>query len=297
MGWRVALLSLAACDAVFGLHETAPRGVDAPQPVDALTLLTPPDGASVCSGAPIDFTTWTWDAVAIPSSLVIYGMTLYSDAGSQRVLFTGQAQSGSSFYSVYDWDFVGTPAEIASLRAPSLTALGATPDGSALWLAEADGVQYAMRSSGWTPRLADLGLTDSVPDPGAIGFLDGTARMVVASDPNGAPAQLVEISSPDGVSWTAVAASVPAPTGSFFGFHDPSLTPDACTLVFAGVTATEVFNIYVAYRDASGAFGTPVQIVPGAIGAAYAPVLSADLANLWFMSFSSFPYQLYHGHP
>jgi hypothetical protein len=300
VGLRIALLSLAACDAVFGLHQTETKLVDAPPPLDAFVVLTPPDGASACSGTPIDFTTWTFDAVATPSSLGVLGMTLYSVPGGQRVLFTAQAPVGSgAFFSVYDWDFVGTPAEITNLRAPpstTLSALGGSPDGNALWLVEGGTERYATRSSGWTQQLASLGLSDPAPDPGAIGFHDGTARMVVASNAGATP-QLVEVSSPDGLSWTPIAGGIPASGSGFFAFHNPALTPDACTLVFGGTTTGEVFNLYVAYRDSSDAFGAPVQIVTGAISSAYAPVLSADLANLWFISFSTSPSTLYHGHP
>jgi hypothetical protein len=302
MDWRIALVGLAGCNAVFGLHRTEPYDapVSPPSP-DAPVLVIPPDGATDCGSATIDFASWTFDPVAVPPE-TIFAMSTYDDGGAERALFTGtDGGGGQPTYHVYDWDFAGTPTTIPNLDAPPgapLTALGLSPDGDTVWLVQtmvADGVYYATRASSWTEQRADLGLSQPDPEPGAVGFYDGTIRMVAAVNPNAGSPRLVELSSTDGLHWTQVPASLGSAFEGFAGVHTPSLSPDACVLLFAAATAQFQFNIYAAFRDATGVFGAPVQIA-AQLSSLASPVLSTDRTSIWFTSFASSE-QLFRGHP
>lgn len=300
----VIVVVLCGCNRLFDLSSVSPQQQqsDAAPALaadafasDALVLLMPPDGGMTC-GPQLDFTHWTYDTVASPS-LSIQALALYPMGPGDAAMFAGQDTLIDDAFHVFDWDLSGTPVPITPLdpMMGEYTSLGLSPDANILWLSEAtvdEGTYLATRASSWARQRIDFGLSDPDPQVGAVGYYNGTARMVVAVNPGQTGVHLIELSSRDGVTWSVVPGTFDTTFEPFIGVNTPSLTADGCTLVFSGVTPEYQFYLWVAYRNDDETFAPPVQIeVPGQVVGALA--LSTDQTSLWFIADGN----LMRGHP
>lgn len=267
---------------------------------DGFRLVIPPDGGTTCPPS-IDLSTWTFGPQTLPGQSVSpYQVAPYTATDGMH-MFVSSADVDNAWH-VYDWDLAANMlTELPALELASgsrYSSIGLTPTGDIAWLSvqgDGDGIYMATAVGGWSPQAISLGLllgTD--PQVGSIGFYDGTARMVVAINPGGSDPHLAELSSSDGVTWTRVASSFGTSfDGQWAGVNAPALTPDGCTLVFNGVSASLQAGVYVASRGSDGTFGPPVAFISSSSAS---PAISADRTLAWYVQILN-GYQLFEGHP
>lgn len=298
----LAICLLAGCNSIFGLQDVIL--VDSPPPseagVDAPRLVVPPDGSTTCGALP-SFSGWIDEAATITPVIAgreISGLAFYERAGAQRAFVTRTDASGS--LGIWDNDLAGTEVRLASLGPPnggSVSAPSPTPDGEHLWFRQdlfAPGTYYGSRVDGWQKQESTLGFVDvQIARPSPVGFYDGTARMIVQTQDASRNA-FVEVSSPDGTTWTELDTfkltlpGSPIPLSAY-------LSPDGCVAVVS-VWAGAFYKLYIAGRDATGAFsGAPTEIDVSAHGCCPSrPAMTTDLGSLWFIATNN---QLVRRHP
>lgn len=277
---RVAvLLLLASCDAVFGV--TPPSTPDAPAPADAVDgppgngILNPPPGMP-CGPTPT-FESWAYELALFPSMVPVSAVAFYRTASEVRAVATSVTRD--ALYDVGP-DTVPHPLPIAPPPNTTIYAASVDPAGEVIWFLQSgggEGLYYATRASNWTKRIADLGFVDAeIVEPGAVGYFDGKARMVVTVRPFAGEPTLHEVESTDGLTWTPL-ATIQLGERTFHGH----LSPDGCYLLFA--KSTSFTEIHVSTRDETGAFSTSTRVVPTTLSTEVTrPALAPDESTLWF---------------
>jgi hypothetical protein len=261
-------VTLTSCNSILGLGPTqiAP---------DARLLLVPPDAGPPCDPPP-DFNSWHYAPHAVGNqTLVLHPTFLTSDRiifGYQNHLFESGADGGA--------------VEMTSLElypGEGLVSPGAAPGGELFWFwrlnGTAAGTYYATRDgSGWKQERAEFGLIGYQLQPGSVGFYGGTARMVIALQPTKeSPAHLVEMSSPDGITWTRL-DTLPFSDGST-SMYDPALSADGCFVLYS-VYGNDTNDLFAAGRGADGVFLPPVHLDQAPNG--FQPAIDPSLRRIWF---------------
>jgi hypothetical protein len=268
--WIGLLLTLAACNAVFGNDKVETEVPD-------LRLLKPPlDTPAECPSPP-DFSTWKISQNDYWGKQVLHPSFL----SERDVVFNYQD-------NFYEGDVDGTPAQITSLddnTGADFFGAAAAPGGDLFWFARSaslgSGLYYAVRDgAGWTPHAADFGIVLYGLEPGSAGFYGSEVRMVAAVQPmEVSHFGLVELTSLDGTTWTNL-GPLPFDTPTLTDqYYDPVLTPDGCVLLFA----RDQLGIEVSLRGTDGTFGAPTPF-PGAPVDSVQPAISADESIVWFDS-------------
>jgi len=153
---------------------------------------------------------------------------------------------------------------------------------------------YGSRVDGWQKQESTLGFVDvQIARPSPVGFYDGTARMIVQTQDASRNA-FVEVSSPDGTTWTELDTfkltlpGSPIPLSAY-------LSPDGCVAVVRRL-GRRLLQALHRGRDATGAFsGAPTEIDVSAHGCCPSrPAMTTDLGSLWFIATNN---QLVRRHP
>ncbi len=251
-GMRVLpVIALAGCSRIFGL-DLPSSTVDADMPGSG--LLDPPSGIERCPAAP-DFESWTYAPHAISGIAAVLHPTF---TGVGRVVFGYQG-------SLYEGGLDGGAEKIASLDlgdGAMLMNSSSAPGGDVIWFLRftptGGGIFYAVRTGAtWAQHVADFGLLGYQIQPGPAAFHAGSVRMVIGFQPTQSSAfGLVELSSPDGTSWTAL-STLGFTTGD--DDFDPALSPDGCFVLYSH-RSVDVRVLYVSARGSDGNFGPPIEL-------------------------------------
>lgn len=298
LGW---LLACGACNQVYGLDATKLGDAGMFVVPDGAVRVTPPPGPTVCGAMP-DFESWTYGVTGVAPTDA-FDLSPY---GATRAIVVG----GPNRRELWDVDLVtGDAAQLTALAPPAAAEFrepAVAPDGSVVWFRQAvasQGVFVATRASGWEKARESFGLVDPFQiEPGSPAFHDGTLRMVVVlQEQESDPRRLVELSSPDGVTWTRLStvtfdqAAVPGLLAN------PDLSADGCFLVFA-TEVTIPYTLYVVPRDAAKQFSSaPIPLAAASVAGRYPtrPALAPDLGAVWFAAQESTDptYRMFRGGP
>lgn len=291
---RLLLLAcLSACNLIFPLRddERLPDGATPPDVVQPDSLLNPPDGSAPCGPAPA-FEMYRYQ-VAEPFALVppVEQFGFFRDNDEVRAIAT----AGESMFEVAAG--VATQLPITAPENTTILSPRTAYDGAVVWFQQSgqvSGTFFADRASGWVKQPANLGFVDDgAIEPGSAAFYAGTVRMVVSVRPAGpGPTTLREISSPDGITWTAL--DTIQFTSSALGDRNPALSADGCFLLFIGSQGTN--ELRFSPRDPDGTFKLLMKLGVPSTAPSF-PVLTPDAKELWFTSIVGADITLFRGTP